>query len=53
MARHPPLSVRSTRVENPSKREGDRFGVAGESTIRGTTIEVVLECEHLERGTDP
>lgn len=50
---HPQMTFRSTRVDNAPKKEGDRFKVAGELTIRGTTMEVVFDCEYLGRGTDP
>ena len=50
---HPQLTFRSTRVENAPKAEGDRFKVIGQLTIRGTAMEVTLDCEYLGRGTDP
>ena len=50
---HPQITFRSSRVENPPTKEGDRFRVAGELTIRGTAMEVVFDCEYLGRGSDP
>jgi polyisoprenoid-binding protein YceI len=50
---YPQITFHSTRVENPPHTEGDRFRVTGELSIRGTTMEVVLDCEYLGRGTDP
>jgi polyisoprenoid-binding protein YceI len=50
---HPQITFRSTRVENPPKKEGDRFKVVGELTMHGTTMEVELDCEYLGRGADP
>ena len=34
-------------------KEGDKFKVAGDLTIRGTTIEVVLDCQFEGVGKDP
>ena len=50
---HPLITFRGTGVDNPPKEEGDRFKMTGELTIRGTAMEVVLDCEYLGRGTDP
>ena len=50
---HPQITFRSARVENAPKQEGDRFKVTGQLTIRGTTMDVVLDCEYLGRGADP
>lgn len=52
--RFPHITFRSSRLEgSPPKREGDRFRLAGDLTIRGSTMEVVLDCEYEGRGTDP
>ncbi len=52
--RYPTISFRSTRVEgDPQGREGERFRLAGDLTIRDTTMEVVLDCVFEGRGTDP
>ena len=51
--RHPQITFRSTRFENPPKQEGDRFRVAGELSIQGKALEVILDCEYLGRGSDP
>lgn len=50
---HAQITFRSTRVENPPKQEGDHFQVAGELTMHGTAMEVVLDCEYFGRGQDP
>ena len=51
--RFPEIVFRSTRVDGAPKKEGDKFRVIGDLTIRDTTIEVVLDCEYQGRGTDP
>lgn len=50
---HPKLVFRSTRVEGAMKKEGDRFTVTGDLTIRGTTIPVTLDCTYEGTGKDP
>jgi len=49
----PRITFRSTKIENPPKKDGDRFRVAGELTIRDSAMEVMLDCEYQGRGTDP
>ena len=49
----PQITFRSTRVENPPKTEGDTFRVIGDLSIRGSAMEVALDCEYQGRGTDP
>jgi polyisoprenoid-binding protein YceI len=49
----PQITFQSTRVENPPKKEGDKFRVHGELVIRDTKMEIVLDCEYEGRGTDP
>lgn len=49
----PQITFRSSRVENPPTKEGDRFRVIGDLVIRDTPMEVVLDCEYQGRGTDP
>ena len=51
--RFPDIMFRSTKLENPPKEDGDKFRVMGELVIRDTTMEVVLDCEYMGRGTDP
>lgn len=51
--RFPQITLRSTNIENPPKKEGDRFRVTGQLTIRDSAMDVVLECEYLGRGKDP
>jgi polyisoprenoid-binding protein YceI len=50
---HPTLTFRSKRVEGAAKKEGDRFRIVGDLTIRGTTIEVVLDATYEGLGKDP
>lgn len=50
---HPTLTFRSKRVEGAMKKEGDKFRVTGDLTIRGTTIEVTLDCVYEGTGKDP
>jgi len=50
---HPQITFRSTRVDKAPVEEGDRFKVTGDLSIRGTTMEIVLDCEYLGRGQDP
>jgi polyisoprenoid-binding protein YceI len=50
---HPTLSFKSKRIEGAHAREGDRFRVVGDLTIRGTTREVTLEATFEGTGQDP
>ncbi len=50
---HPAISFRSKRVEGAMKKEGDKFRVVGDLTIRGTTMEITLECQYEGTGKDP
>lgn len=50
---HPAIRFRSKRIEGAMKKEGDRFSVIGDLTIRGTTMEVQLDCQYEGTGTDP
>ena len=50
---HPVITFRSKRVEGAAKKEGDRFRVTGDLTIRGTTLEVTLDCQFEGTGKDP
>lgn len=50
---HPKITFRSKRVEGAAKKEGDRFRVIGDLTIRGTTLEVALDCQFEGTGKDP
>lgn len=50
---HPTITFRSKRVEGAAKQAGDRFRVIGDLSIRGTTIEVTLDCEYEGTGKDP
>jgi polyisoprenoid-binding protein YceI len=53
VANYPEVTFRSTRVEGAYQKEGDRFKVYGDLTIRGTTREVVLDATYEGRGKDP
>ena len=50
---HPTITFRSKRVEGAMKREGDRFKVIGDLTIRGKSLEVTLESTYTGTGKDP
>ena len=50
---HPIITFRSKRVEGAMKKEGDRFRMTGDLTIRGTTVEVALDCQYEGTGKDP
>ena len=49
----PTITFRSKRVEGAMKKEGDRFKVVGDLTIRGKAIEVTLESTYTGTGKDP
>ena len=51
--KHPALTFRSKRVEGAMKKEGDKFRVIGDLTIRDTTMEVTLDCTYEGTGKDP
>jgi polyisoprenoid-binding protein YceI len=50
---HPTITFRSKRVEGAMKKEGDKFRMTGDLTIRGTTMEVTLDCTYEGTGKDP
>ncbi len=50
---HPAITFRSKRVEGAMKKEGDRFKVIGDLTIRGKSLEVTLESTYVGTGKDP
>lgn len=53
-AKHPAIAFHSTRIDGDAPRkEGDRFRLVGELTIRDTPMEVALDCEYHGRGKDP
>lgn len=49
----PAITFRSKRVEGAMKNEGDKFRIVGDLTIRGTTMEVVLDAQYEGTGKDP
>ena len=51
--KHPAITFRSRRVEGAAQREGERFKVVGDLSIRGTTREVVLDAVYEGEGKDP
>ena len=51
--RYPTITFKSRSVEGEFAREGDRFRVIGDLTIRDTTMEIVLDCVFEGRGMDP
>ena len=50
---HAAITFRSTRVEGAAFREGERFKLYGELTVRGMMKEIVLEATYEGRGRDP
>jgi polyisoprenoid-binding protein YceI len=50
---HPKITFRSTRVEGAHGKEGDRFRVTGQLSIRGTALEVTLDAAFEGLGKDP
>jgi polyisoprenoid-binding protein YceI len=50
---HPTITFRSKRVEGAMAKEGDAFKLIGDLSIRGTTIEVTLNCVYGGQGIDP
>lgn len=50
---HPTITFRSRRVEGAMKQEGDSFRIVGDLTIRGTSMEIVLEARYEGMGKDP
>ncbi len=50
---HPKITFRSTGIEGPHKKEGDRFSLTGELEIRGQAMPVTLETTFEGVGTDP
>jgi polyisoprenoid-binding protein YceI len=51
--RYPTITFKSRSVKGDFAREGDRFQVIGDLTIRDTTMEIVLDCVVEGRGMDP
>lgn len=51
--KHPTITFRSTRVEGAWQREGDRFKVTGDLTVRGVTRPVTLDATYEGGGKDP
>jgi polyisoprenoid-binding protein YceI len=50
---YPKITFLSRSADGEFAKEGDRFRVPGELTIRDTAIPVVLECTYEGRGADP
>ena len=50
---HETITFRSKRVDGAYKKEGDRFKVVGDLTIRDTTAEITLDCTYQGTGKDP
>jgi polyisoprenoid-binding protein YceI len=53
VATHPTITFRSKRITGAMKKEGDRFSVTGDLTIRGVTKEVTLDAQYEGTGKDP
>jgi len=52
-ANHPKILFKSRRLEGDFDNEGDKFRTIGDLTMRGQTMEVVLDCRFEGRGKDP
>ena len=50
---HPKITFRSKRVNGSFRSEGDEFELIGDLTIRGSAMEVTLDCVFEGRGKDP
>jgi polyisoprenoid-binding protein YceI len=50
---YPLITFRSKRVDGAYKKEGDRFKLTGDLTIRDTTKEITLDCTFQGIGKDP
>jgi len=50
---HPKITFKSRRVEGAHVKAGDRFRVTGDLTIRGKSMEVVLDASFEGTGKDP
>jgi polyisoprenoid-binding protein YceI len=53
VGRFPTITFRSRSIEGAEPREGARFRVVGDLTIRGVTREIVLDATFEGRGRDP
>lgn len=51
--RYPTITYRSKRISGDFAKEGDRFRVVGDLTMRDTSMEVELDCTFEGRGQDP
>jgi polyisoprenoid-binding protein YceI len=51
--KHPTITFNSKRVEGAAKKEGDEFRMIGDLTVRGTTLEITLDCVYEGMGKDP
>jgi polyisoprenoid-binding protein YceI len=49
----PTITFHSKRLEGAQKKEGDQFRLTGDLTIRGTTMEITLDCVYEGTGKDP
>jgi polyisoprenoid-binding protein YceI len=49
----PQMTFKSRKIDGAAKKEGDRFKVVGDLSIRGKTMEVTLDCTYLGQGQDP
>jgi polyisoprenoid-binding protein YceI len=53
VAAYPSITFRSQRVAGAHAKEGDKFELEGELTIRDTTLGITLDCVFEGQGTDP
>ena len=50
---YPRITFTSKGLQGEFAKEGDRFRMVGDLTIRDTVMEVTLDCEFAGRGQDP
>jgi polyisoprenoid-binding protein YceI len=50
---YPEITFKSKALEGNFGKDGDRFRMTGDLTIRDTRTEVTLDCEFAGRGQDP
>ena len=50
---HPLITFRSKRIDGAMKKEGDKFTITGDLTIRGVTKTITLDAVYEGTGKDP
>jgi polyisoprenoid-binding protein YceI len=51
--KYPKITFRSTGITGSPKKEGDKFKITGDLSIRGKTIAVTLDATYEGQGKDP